>query len=107
MWDDGWEFDAPCVVYYPAKYAAAGYGGNNGAIDSMVENICFAISEGRPHCDGNIDHECKCRGWGRRGFARRKNAEHVVIRVRWGDDGFAEIVDRSEFFGPPPRETKP
>jgi hypothetical protein len=101
MWDDGWEFDAPCVVYYPARYATAGIGGNNGQIDSLVEDICCDIMDGRPHDDGGLAHECEWRGWSRRGFARRKRAEHVVITVRWGDDGWAEIVGRSVTIGPP------
>lgn len=101
MWDDGWEFDAPCVVYYPARYARVGFGGNSFAIDSLVENICVDIMDGRPHDDGGIDSECEWRGWGRRGFGRRKRAWHVVIKVWWMDDGWPEIISRTETFGPP------
>ena len=102
MWDDGWECDAPCVVYYPPEYARICYGGNNSAVDDLVEDICIDIADGRPHNDGGLDAECKARGWGLRGFARRKRAEHVVIKVAWDDDGAPEIVSRTESIGPPP-----
>lgn len=104
MWNDGWEFDAPCVVYYPRKYACAGYGGNSGAIVQLVEDICFSIEEGEPHHDGGIDKECEWRGWGRHGFARRKRATHVIVKVRWSDDGESEIVEITKTDGPPPKD---
>lgn len=101
IWDDGWEFDAPCVVYYPSPYARFGIGNNNSRIDRLVEDICYDIARGRPHTDEGLGGECAWRGWGRRGFARRKTAEHVVIKVRWDDDGWAEIISRDVTIGPP------
>lgn len=106
QWDDGWEFDAPAVIYYPPAFVRSGDGGNTGAIDSMVEDICMDLSLGFEHNDGGIDGECKWRGWSRYGFARRKNARHVVIKVRWspgkeGDGPAWEVLSRDETFGPP------
>lgn len=106
QWNDGWEFDAPCVVYYPPKFVRSGAGGNTGEIDSMVEDICMDLALGFEHNDGRIDSECKWRGWSRRGFARRKQARHVVIKVRWspgkeGDGPDWEILSRTETYGPP------
>jgi len=103
QWDDGWEFDAPAAIYYPAKYRRVGYGNNTSCIDSMVDDICYALAVGDPVHDGGMDHECKWRGWSKR-FGRRKNAWHVVIRVRWflEDEALAwEIVGRREYDGPP------
>lgn len=100
FWDDEWEFDAPCVIYSPSRYARFGIGSNISHLDYMIEDICFDIQAGRPHNDGDLDKECEWRGWGRKGFARRKKAEHVVVKVKWGEDGMAEIVSREVFVGP-------
>jgi hypothetical protein len=82
QWDDGWEFDAPAVIYFPRKYRRYGYGGNTGAIDYLVEEICMDLANGRKPCDGGLALECGWRGWGAR-FDRRRDAWHVVYRVRW------------------------
>lgn len=83
QWDDGWEFEAPCVVYFPSKYAAFKSDGNTGGIDCLVEDICMNLSLGREHNDGGLADECEWRGWGKR-FDRRRDARHVVIKGRWG-----------------------
>jgi hypothetical protein len=107
QWNDGWEFDAPAVIYYPPKFARFGIGGNTGEIDHMVEDSCMDTALGFEHNDGGLDQECEWRHWGRYGFARRKNARHVVIKVRWlpgkpGDGPEWEVLSRTESFGPPP-----
>ena len=105
IFDDGWEFDAPCVIYYPWRYRRFGIGGNNGTLDSLVENICYDIAVGKEPCDGGLARECEWRGWGMRGFGRRCRAEHVVFTVRWEVDEagrpWAEVVSRTESMGPP------
>ena len=106
IWDDGWEYDAPCVIYYPPQYARFDAGGNSHTMESMVEDIVADIADGREHSDGGIDRECEWRGWGRHGFARRKRAEHVVIRVAWNwneqyQEWEPEIVSVECFIGPP------
>ena len=63
---------------------------------------------GFEHNDGDIDSECAWRHWGRYGFARRRNARHVVIKVRWtpgkeGDGPEWEVISRDETYGPPAR----
>ena len=82
QWNDGWEFDAPCVVYYPRRFRRYGYGGNTGAIDDMVDEICYALACENKPTDGGLAQECAWRGWGPR-FDRRRDARHVVYRVRW------------------------
>lgn len=106
-WDDGWEFDGPCIIYYPGRYARYGDGGNSGALDNMVEEICFGIEEGDDPDDGGLEGECEWRGWSRRGFARRRKAEHVVFTVKWHEeDGMmvGDIIDRRASIGPPAKE---
>lgn len=107
MWDEGWEFDAPCIIYYPFfKY---GDGGNTGHLDRMVEDVCIdlSIDEGEPDFLGTMEElegECKWRGWSMKGFQRRKNAWHVEFRLRWvrkanGELDF-EVTERIEQRGP-------
>jgi hypothetical protein len=88
LWDDNWEFDAPCVIYFPRRYRRYAYGGNSGKLIEIVEDICERLRNGTEPNDGGIKHECEWRGWGQR-FDRRKNAEHITFHVRWfdGDDG--------------------
>ena len=100
IFDDGWEFEAPCVVYYPRKYRRYTHGNNSMTIDNMVEEIACDIMDGRPHQDGDIEREMEWRGWGAR-FDRRKSAEHVVIKGHWSDDGWFEIDSVDRYWGPP------
>ena len=104
QWNDGWEFDAPCVIYYPPPFMCFGIGGNTGHLDSMVEDICMNLSLKWDHNDGGLDRECEWRGWSKRGFARRRDARHVVFKVKWqeGPDGPEwTVVDRKETYGLP------
>lgn len=104
QWNDGWEFDAPCVIYYPPAYRCFGIGGNTGHLDSMVEDICMNLSLKWDHNDGGLDRECEWRGWSKRGFARRRAARHVIFKVKWqhGPDGPEwTVVDRKETYGLP------
>ena len=103
QWNDGWEFDAPCVVYYPSRFRRYGYGGNTGAIDELVEDICMDLATEQKPCDGGLVQECEWRGWGPR-FNRRRDARHVVYRVRWYvEDGEVqwEVTKRTETYGLP------
>jgi len=105
MWNDGWEFDAPCVIYYPWRCRRYGYGGNNGVLDSLVEDICYDLGSGLPLSDGGLADECGWRKWSLRGFRARRRAEHVVFSVEWEQDEtgswWGEIADRRETMGPP------
>lgn len=109
QWNDGWEFDAPCVIYYPPPFMCFGIGGNTGHLDSMVEDICMNLSLKWDHNDGGLDRECEWRGWSKRGFARRRDARHVVFKVKWqeGPDGPEwTVVDRKETYGLPKLNNK-
>ena len=103
QWNDGWEFDAPCVVYYPRRFRRYGYGGNTGAIDDLVDEICYALACENKPTDGGLEQECAWRGWGPR-FDRRRDARHVVYRVRWWvESGVVhwEVTKRCETYGVP------
>ena len=105
IWDDGWEYDAPCVIYFPWAFRRFGIGSNSYALDSIVEEICFDIGALASIHDGGLARKCQWRGWGLRGFGRRKKAEHVVFHVKWTPDEcgrmWGEIVRRTEYWGPP------
>lgn len=105
MWDDYWEYDAPCVMYYPFKRYRIG--GNSSTFDNLVEDVCCDLSMGmkvvRGFCEDEL-REFKWRGWSTTGFSRRKRAWHIEIKVRWfvdkdGEQTF-EIVNRRESAGP-------
>ena len=103
QWYDKWEFDAPAVIYYPRQYRRYGYGGNTGAIDDLVDEICMDLATEQKPCDGGLAQECGWRGWGAR-FDRRRDARHVVYRVRWFvEDGEVqwEVTKRTETYGMP------
>jgi hypothetical protein len=108
QWDDHWEFDAPAIIYYPRKFRRYGFGGNTSAIDDVLEEICDALAIAYDISDGGLDEECEFRGWGSR-FDRRRNANHVLYRVRWymenGDIKW-EVTDRVESYGLPPVNRK-
>ena len=72
MWDDHWEYDAPCVLYGPVK--RYGIGGNTGHLASMIEEMCELITLVEELPVEFSDHdlkEFKWRGWSPRNFARR------------------------------------
>lgn len=100
IFDDQWEFDAPCIVYAPVK--RYGIGGNSGKIDDLVEDICFDLSSGKDVQRGfskfNLQ-EFKWRGWSPRGFARRR-AWHVEIKVKFVLDEYKmlswKVIGRKE-----------
>ena len=105
-WDDGWEFDAPCIIYSPiTRY---GIGGSSGYIENMVEDYCIDLANGeRPRAtlSESERHEFRARGWSERGMRRRKRAYHVVIKVRWFIDEYGqqsfEMTDIKTTYGPP------
>lgn len=86
MWDDHWEFDAPCVLYSPiCRY---GIGGNSGHIYEMVENACINLSIEKMLYRGWRKSDLKefdWRRWGTR-FGKRLNAWHREIVVEFCDD---------------------
>lgn len=104
MWDDHWEFDAPCVIYTPKKFRRFGIGGSGGYLETMIEDVCIDLAIGQKPTDGGLKRECEWRGWGPR-FDRRRDAWHVVIKVHWYRDRHGEIAfefkEMSEFKGPP------
>ncbi|HPO17314.1 MAG TPA: hypothetical protein PLI09_28030 [Candidatus Hydrogenedentes bacterium] len=103
QWNENWEFDAPAVVYYPRNFRRYGYGGNTGVIDELVDEICEALATGEKPGDGGLKAECQWRGWGLR-FEKRRNARHVVLHVRWYEEGGElrwEVTKRTETYGLP------
>ena len=103
QWNDGWEYDAPAVIYYPRQFRRYGFGGNTEAIDELVDEICMDLATEQKPCDGGLAQECGWRGWGPR-FDRRRDARHVVYRVRWWvESGVVqwEVTKRTETYGLP------
>jgi hypothetical protein len=82
-WNDGWEFDMPCVVYFPAKYAHFEIVGGTGVAELVVDAICMNIVLGHKPNDGGLARECEWRGWSINRMGRRKAAWHATIKVRW------------------------
>ena len=82
-WNDGWEFEAPLVVYYPKEYQSFDSVGSVYEAESVVEQICIDISLDFKHRDGGLQDECNWRGWSINRFARRKNAKHFIIKGEW------------------------
>jgi len=87
IWDDGWEFGCPGVVYSPSKYRRySDQGNNSGVIEDIVEDICIRKTCNLDPVDGGLEEESEWRGYGKR-FDRRKMAWHVRIEVEFiGDD---------------------
>jgi hypothetical protein len=109
MWDDGWEFGAPGVVYFPRPYLRYGEVYDAGGLDDMLADILDGIVEGLPASDGGLADECEWRQWGA-GFARRRQASHVAYRVQWIslDKGLSwSIAKRTETWGPGPSRRAP
>lgn len=106
MWDDHWEFDAPCVLYTPVK--RYGYGGNSGKIGQMIEDVCIDLSLSRsysvaiPFGPGSL-REFGWRRWSPRGFHLRLLAWHgeQVVRFFLDDEGvlISDIVSECEWWG--------
>jgi hypothetical protein len=109
FWDDGWEFDGPCIIYYPKKYSRYGFGNNNSGLDRLVEDICDDIELGNPLCDGGLKEQIRWNGWGKR-FDRRKSAEHITFKIEWQLDidghPVGTITKRILTMGPPPKNNK-
>lgn len=106
-WDDGWEFDAPCVLYSPIK--RYGIGNNSGYLENMVEDYCIDLALGdtpRRGLTASEKKEFAWRGWSERGMRHRKRAWHRVITVRWYRDSYGELCFEPktvyEGYGPPP-----
>ena len=102
FWDAGWEFDAPCILYWPCK--RYGIGGNSHHLDSMVEDICIDLTLGKQPAfqwsESDLK-EFKWRGWSPRGFANRKQAWHVEIGVAWNANGVNFSISHKERWGKP------
>ena len=94
IFDDGWEFDMPCVIYYPVEIY--GIGGGARQLESMVEDYCIDLSLNHKP-SGKLSKfeqkEFKWRGWTMIGMSRRKkNATHYIFTVRW----YFDMYDRFE-----------
>lgn len=96
-----WEFDHPVIIYAPYKR----YGFSN--VEEMVEDICIDIcidDEVRKEFTECELKEFKWRRWNPKGFARRKNATHTKITVRWfygqDDELMFEFINEEKSDGP-------
>lgn len=89
MFDDGWEFDAPCIIYSPCKLYSPN-GGNTSEIESLVEDACIDLcmreSIQMKWSSGELK-EFKWRGWSPDGFRRRKGWHVTVTANFYEQDG--------------------
>lgn len=103
MWDEGWHYDAPAVLYSPFKRYTPN-AGNSFAIIELAERIACDIVCEIPFIRGWHQSDLKefaWRGWDRHNFARRKNAWHMQVRIgfynRDGELHFRVISARERF----------
>lgn len=104
FWDAHWEFDAPCVIYFPVcRY---GFGGNSYTFDRLVENVCIDLAiQGEVHSGWSSSelNEFDWRGWSHADFPKLPEAWHLKTHVRWfeyDDQVRFEMFDRKEQWGP-------
>lgn len=97
--DAHWEYDCPCIVYAPVQLY--GIFGNDLGVVNLVEDYCLDLTIDAPRIGKFTEadlKEFKWRGWSPRGFAKRVNAWHQRIRVKWRGDEF-EVTECKERFG--------
>lgn len=112
MFDDGWEFDVPCVIYSPIE--RYGIGGNTSHIESMVEDYCIDLCLGdkpRKKLSAFERKEFRWRGWNIRGMCKRKKAHHVSVTVKWSTDDLGnlqfEMIETKTQYGKQPLRAAP
>lgn len=92
IWNDGWEFDAPMIIYSPVCDYSEDGSIVESAIESRVEEICMDL------CDPEDERftpssiwgpadlkDFEWRGWSTKGFKRRKGV-HAHFEVRFFTD---------------------
>ncbi|HDY88097.1 MAG TPA: hypothetical protein ENH82_08300 [bacterium] len=92
--NDGWEFDAPTIIYFPWKYRAfspdySNSGGIENLLECMLIDIC--LEDDITEYQKELDNEMEWRHWGKR-FDKRKMAHHLEITVKWYFDKNNELA---------------
>lgn len=91
VWDDGWEFDAPGVLYSPVCRYSSDIGSLCAeAIEMMVEDVCIDLVVDGEVRRGWSEYDLKefhWRGWNPDRFRLRKRAKHGIVRVQFLTDG--------------------
>jgi hypothetical protein len=88
-WDDGWEFDAPLVIYEPIPRICETGSISPVAIVDKVNDICLDLCLGDDlptQWSEGTKKELKWRGWSPRGFKRRGNGCHAEVVVKFTMD---------------------
>ena len=93
VWDDGWEFDAPLILYSPVeRYDHVGSICPE-SLESIVEDVCIDLCiKGfvkEKFIASDLD-EFRWRSWSPKGFSRRRRAVHGTIKVKFTLDGHGE-----------------
>lgn len=90
VWNDGWEFDAPLIIYAPVRRYCIATTVSRHAIWAQVEDLAIdlCVEPGGIRRDFFEDDlkEFAARGWSPRGFRRRKSAIHAFFDLRFFDD---------------------
>lgn len=78
-WNDGWEFDAPCVIYKPILRIFHVGGSAKEEIERCIETICIdlCVLDKCLKMSSFEQREFKWRGWSIKNLSRRKNAVHA------------------------------
>jgi len=85
VWNDGWEFDAPLIIYSPVERFFDSHWISQAAIERKVEDICIDLcidGEIRDRFSKSDLKEFTWRGWSVPGFRRRKSAVHGTVKVK-------------------------
>ncbi len=85
-WSDGWEFDAPLIIYEPVgRYHFTGSICPS-AIADKIEDLCIDLCEDASismDFDASDLKEFKWRGWAVKGFAARKAVCRAEVTMKF------------------------
>lgn len=98
-WDDGWEFDAPCIVFEPVIRQAEVGSLCRESVLGVVEDICIdlCIDGEVMGLDPKTDKEWKWRRWTVAKIRRKPNVHEVKVRFFEGSDGLEfEFVEENQ-----------
>lgn len=96
VWNAGWEFDAPLVIYEPVRRLCDSTSISQVSVADKIEDICIdlcTLLKGvKEDWSASDLKEFKWRGWSAAGFKRRKNACHAEVTVKFRSDGEDELT---------------
>lgn len=88
VWNEGWDFDAPVIIYEPVCSYRSDGSICEAAIEQAVEDICIKLVLGddvRTEWSPQDMKEFTWRGWNPNRFSKRKRAVHASFVVTFFD----------------------